>query len=228
MAQCYVREERLPQAHAGHTVNPSTQRYWLTEVPPECCSNINSGVTPHCLYNELQIQTLQSSSCMFSDSFPNENFLQVWPWWGGPAAITACVCLAQAQSASRVGFIPLWQSRGSMYYCFAFFSLCSIFFSSLNLNTHKAWAIRHTLLGVSALSLPGGISAQTAPRRKICLEITQSSDSSFCFCQFSSIKAACLRGRSDIQYSHFPRFRLKSKLREGVCVCVCVMGGYNA
>lgn len=44
MAQCYVRrEERLPQAHAGHTVvNPSTQPYWLTEVPPQCCCNTHT------------------------------------------------------------------------------------------------------------------------------------------------------------------------------------------
>lgn len=36
MVQCYVRrEERLPQAQAGHTVNPSTQPYWLTKVQPQ-------------------------------------------------------------------------------------------------------------------------------------------------------------------------------------------------
>lgn len=36
MAQCYVRrEERLPQAHAGQSVNPSTQAYWLTEALPQ-------------------------------------------------------------------------------------------------------------------------------------------------------------------------------------------------
>ena len=57
MAQCYVRRgERLPQAHAGHTVNPSTQSYWLTEVPPECSCDTNTHTpisTQSCVQDSL-------------------------------------------------------------------------------------------------------------------------------------------------------------------------------
>lgn len=48
MAQGYVRrEERLPKVQAGHAVNPSTQSYWLTEVPPQCCYNAHTHPRTH-------------------------------------------------------------------------------------------------------------------------------------------------------------------------------------
>ena len=116
MARCYVRRtERLPQARAGRTVNPSKQPYWLTENWGQC----------HC---NLHMPT-------FKDSLPTANCKNIhtcyvcvarvarpWSHW---AAIIFRVCLACAQRAIHVGFIPLGESRQTVF--LSLFSKFSLF-----------------------------------------------------------------------------------------------------
>lgn len=121
MVQCYVRrEERLPQAQAGHTVNPSTQPYWLTKVQPQHADTHShthkQTVSAHFLQTCLQIPTVCSSPSASTGPLFGLS-ATVWcvrvagmailcSHW---AAIIAGVCLA---CAPRVGFIPLHQAGG--------------------------------------------------------------------------------------------------------------------
>lgn len=154
MAQCYVRrEERLPQTHAGHTVNPSTRPYWLTEVPSECCCNAQdksqNSLPTVCAPVFRYQQSTPHLKCLPESSTQIITPCCVWPGWTSPVLLSRYhrLCLYSVCSAwTPCWFYPsaaVWESLGKH-----FFSPLSF----LNLYTHKAWAIRHALVCVSTLS----------------------------------------------------------------------------
>lgn len=179
MAQGYVRrEERLPKVQAGHAVNPSTQSYWLTEVPPQCCYNAHTQPRTHKHKLPFKTHFPQSVHLLSHEHSP---------------FLTWCVCLTFCQvvyqehplhnlcvcvyvcSLRAFSLVPL-----SCYHSLCLFSMCSVwtpcwfypsvavwgslcelflFYSSSvnsfflnNLYTNGAWATRHASVCVSTLS----------------------------------------------------------------------------
>lgn len=125
MVWCYVRrEERLPQAQAGHTANPSTQPYWLTKVQPQRADTHSYTHKQTVSTHFLQTVHLPSDaySLFLTSQRAYRTFIRTVCYcvmcvcvaglallcshW---AAIIAGVCLA---CAPRVGFIPLHQAGG--------------------------------------------------------------------------------------------------------------------
>lgn len=75
MARCYVRrEERLPQAHAGYSVNP--QLYLLAE--DETHTTSHSGFSSHRLHTCLQTPTVRSVCLTFSKAPVRRTLCVAW------------------------------------------------------------------------------------------------------------------------------------------------------
>lgn len=164
MAQCYVRrEERLPQA--GHTVNPLTQPYWLTEVPPQCSCNtitqayIQDSLPTFCAPVFRYPQSAPHTACLpilFSGCLLKTSLRAVCVWvcdlGGSPLVPLSCyhsLCLFSMSSAcTPCWFYPsatVWGSLGEQFLLLSQFSL-SLFEQSLHTRSVGCAACFHLCL----------------------------------------------------------------------------------
>lgn len=162
MAQRYVRrEERLPQAQAGHTVNPSAQPLtdWvllqdtqahIRDSLPTVFSLVLLGpqYTPHLvglpdLFSSRLPKSLRHAVCVCVCGL---NSTSVVPLSRYHSSCLFSMCSACAP-CWFYPFAAVWWSRGEHFFS-SVNSLSLIF----NLYTHTAWAIRHASVCFSTLS----------------------------------------------------------------------------